>query len=125
MKIFLAEDNEDNFLIVKSNLRKLDEPVELIWAKDGQIAIDMLKEPINDIDIFLIDIEMPYLNGVEVTMFINEQDEYNGIPIIALTASVYAEMKKMYLEKGFDYILEKPFERKELLEILQRSVNLS
>lgn len=125
MKIFLAEDNEDNFLVVKSNLRKLGEPTELIWAQNGQIAIDMLKEQIDDIDIFLIDIHMPLVDGVEVAKWIREQDNYHNIPIVAITASVFAEMKKMYLEKGFDYILEKPFERKELLEVLQKNINLS
>ncbi|MDD2358417.1 MAG: response regulator [Thiovulaceae bacterium] len=121
MRIFLAEDNEDNYLVVKSNLRKLHEPVELLWAKDGQLGIDMLSQEI-DIDIFLIDIEMPRVDGLELTHWIRSQERFQNKPVIAVTASVFAEMKKMYMEKGFDYILEKPFARKDLLDMLEEVI---
>lgn len=121
MKIFLAEDNEDNYLVVKSNLKKLEMPFELLWAKDGSIAIEMLRSE-ERIDIFLVDIEMPNIDGVELTKWIRSQERFCCVPVVAITASVFAEMKKMYLEKGFDFILEKPFSRKEFLSMLQRSV---
>lgn len=121
MRIFLAEDNEDNYLVVKSNLKKVQIPIELLWAKDGQIGIDMLSHEDN-IDIFLIDIEMPRVNGIELTSWIRSQERFSKKPIIAVTASVFAEMKTMYLEKGFDYILEKPFARREFLDMLQKFV---
>ncbi|MCK9454686.1 MAG: response regulator [Sulfurimonas sp.] len=124
MRIFLAEDNEDNYLIVKSNLKKIQEPIELLWAKDGEIGIEMLKGE-DEIDLFLVDIEMPKIGGLELVEWIREQERFADKPIIAVTASVFAEMKKMYLEKGFDFILEKPFSRKELLEILQKAINIS
>ncbi len=123
MRIFLAEDNEDNYLIVKSNLKKVQEPVELLWAQDGEIGIEMLEREDN-IDIFLIDIEMPKIGGLELTNWIREQERFANKPIIAVTASVFAEMKKMYLEKGFNFILEKPFSRKELLDIIQKATDL-
>ncbi|MFA6192170.1 MAG: response regulator [Sulfurimonas sp.] len=121
MRIFLAEDNEDNYLVVKSNLKKLETPCELLWAKDGSIAIEMLGSE-DKIDIFLVDIEMPNIDGVELTKWIRSQKRFMYVPIVAITASVFAEMKKMYLDKGFDFILEKPFSRKEFLSMLQRSV---
>ena len=124
MKIFLAEDNEDNYLVVKSNLRKLKTPIELIWAQDGQIAMDMLAHE-EKIDLFLIDIEMPFINGIELTKWIREQERFAKATIIAVTASVFAEMKKMYLEKGFDFILEKPFFREDFLQMLEKNVGLS
>ena len=123
MRIFLAEDNEDNYLIIKSNLKKVQEPLELLWAKDGEIGIEILSRE-NDIDIFLVDIEMPKMGGLELAMWIREQDRFTNKPIIAVTASVFAEMKKMYLEKGFDFVLEKPFSRKEFLDILQKAMHL-
>jgi CheY-like chemotaxis protein len=123
MRIFLAEDNEDNYMIVKSNLKKLQEPLELLWAQDGEIAIEMLGNEEN-IDLFLVDIEMPKIGGLELTNWIREQERFANKPIIAVTASVFAEMKKMYLEKGFDFILEKPFSRKELLDIIQKATDL-
>lgn len=124
MRIFLAEDNEDNYLIIKSNLRKIEEPIELLWAKDGEIGIEMLQSE-DSIDLFLIDIEMPKIDGLELTSWIRKQERFCDKPIIAVTASVFAEMKKMYLEKGFNFILEKPFARKEFLQIVQQAMTKS
>lgn len=124
MKIFLAEDNEDNYLVVKSNIRKITTPVELLWAKNGKEAIEMLKEQ-EDIAIFLLDIEMPLAGGLEVAKWIREQTRFDNTPIVAVTASVFAEMKKMYLEEGFDAILEKPFSRKDFLVMLRKIGNIS
>lgn len=123
MRIFLAEDNEDNYMIVKSNLKKMQEIPELLWAQDGEIAIEMLGKEDN-IDLFLVDIEMPKIGGLELVGWIREQKRFVNKPVIAVTASVFAEMKKMYLEKGFDFILEKPFSRKDLLEIIQKAKDL-
>lgn len=122
MRIFLAEDNEDNYLIIKSNLKKLETSVELVWAQDGEIAIEILKNE-DGIDLFLIDIEMPRMGGLELIEWIREQGRFESKPAVAVTASVFAEMKKTYIEKGFDFILEKPFSRKELLEIIQKATD--
>lgn len=119
MKIFLAEDNEDNYLVVKSNLRKLKTPAELIWARDGEEAIGML-EGESEIAVFLVDIEMPKIGGLELTQWIRNQERFDKAPIIAITASVFAEMKRRYLEEGMDHILEKPFSRKDFLEMLKQ-----
>jgi CheY-like chemotaxis protein len=123
MKIFLAEDNEDNYLVVKSNLRRLLTPVELVWAKDGQEAIEMLENEAN-IDLFLVDIEMPRVGGVELAKWIRSQPRFESAPIVAITASVFAEMKERYLDQGMDHILEKPFSRKDFLSMLERTVGL-
>ena len=123
MRIFLAEDNEDNYMIVKSNLKKMQEIPELLWAQDGEIAIEMLSKE-EDIDLFLVDIEMPKMGGLELVGWIKAQERFVNKPVIAVTASVFAEMKKIYIEKGFDFILEKPFSRKDLLEIIQKAKDL-
>lgn len=122
MRIFLAEDNEDNYLVVKSNIRKLGVEVELLWEKDGQLSINMLRDE-NSIDLFLLDIEMPNVDGLELAKWIRAQKRFDATPIVAITASVFAEMKQMYLEKGFDYILEKPFTRKDFLNLMNEIIN--
>ena len=124
MKVFLAEDNEDNFLVVQSNLRRLETGVELIWAKDGEAAIAML-ENLDGIAIFLLDIEMPKINGLELARWIRKQPRFDAVPIVAITASVFAEMKERYLDEGMDYILEKPFARKDFLKLLNQVIGLN
>lgn len=114
MNIFLAEDNKDNYLVIRSNLKKVNFPVNLIWACDGEIAIEMLKG-LQVVDLFLVDIEMPKLDGIALMEWIRAQKRFELTYSIAITASVFAEMKTLYLEKGFHAILEKPFSRKEFL----------
>ena len=123
MKIFLAEDNEDNYLVVKSNLRKLKHPVELLWAKDGEEGINIL-EGQSEIAVFLVDVEMPKIGGLELAQWIRNQERFDEVPIIAITASVFAEMKKRYLEEGMDHILEKPFSRKDFLDMLKQAAGI-
>lgn len=122
MKIFLAEDNEDNYIIVKSNLKKIDSAIELVRVQNGEEAITLLAAGQLFPDLLLIDIAMPKINGLELIRWIKEQHHLREIPSIALTASVFAEMKESYKEHGFTHILEKPFTRQELLEILKKTV---
>ena len=77
MKIFLAEDNEDNFIVIQSNLKKFSQSVELIWARDGLEAQEKL-ETLFDIDLFLIDIEMPRMDGIALTGWIREQERFKN-----------------------------------------------
>jgi len=121
MNIFLAEDNEDNYLIIRSNLKKVDLPIKLQWAPDGAIAIESLQK-IKEIDLFLIDIEMPNVGGIALMEWIRAQQRFENTYSIAITASVFAEMKTLYLEKGFDAILEKPFSRQEFLDTISHLV---
>ena len=120
MLLFLAEDNEDNYLVVKSNLRKLAEPAELVWARDGAEAMEML-ESMEHVDLFLVDIAMPRVDGLELTRWIKTQERFAKTPVVAITASVFAEMKKRYLDEGMDRILEKPFSRQEFLQVLKET----
>ncbi len=117
MKVLLVEDNEDNFYIVKSNLKKV-EGIELVWAKNGLEAKNLLDEGYMP-DIILSDIGMPEMDGIALAKYIRSERKWDSIPLVAVTASVFEEMKAHYKEAGFTHILEKPFRKKELLAILK------
>lgn len=120
MTIFLAEDYDDNFFIVQSNLKKIDPSIALVREADGDKAILRLSRDDLIPDLFLIDITMPNKDGLELIAWIKSRSEFRDIPTVALTASVFAEMKESYLEHGFDHILEKPFTRGDLAKLLQK-----
>lgn len=120
MTVFLAEDHDDNFFIVQSNLKKIDPSITLVREADGDKAIIRLSQDDLIPDLFLIDITMPHKDGLELIAWIKSRPEFRDIPTVALTASVFAEMKESYLEHGFDHILEKPFTRKDLAKLLQK-----
>ncbi len=118
MKILIAEDNDDNYLVVKSNLKKLKH-IELLWVKNGIEALKKLEEGF-DVDLFLLDIQMPQMRGDELIIELKKQEKYKNIPIVVITASIFAEMKETYFDLGADEILEKPFSRSQLVEIVER-----
>lgn len=115
--ILLAEDNEENYFVVRSNLKKLDH-VTLKWCQDGVETLEALEQGLLP-DLLLIDIQMPRMDGIELVKHIRENDQWKHLPLIAVTASVFAEMKERYYEAGFDGILEKPFSRSDLLKTVE------
>ena len=120
MTVFLAEDNEESHFVVRSNLKKIDETITLIHAEDGDKAINRLSSGDLVPDIFLIDINMPNKDGLALINWIKTVPSLQNIPSVAITASVFAEMKETYVEHGFKHILEKPFTRRELAELLKK-----
>jgi len=120
LNIFLAEDNSDNYEVVKSNLKRYKQKINLIWAKDGAEAVKILNEFYYNINLFLIDIEMPNMNGIELLEWLKSKPKYVEIKKVAVTASVFASMKEEYTKAGFDLILEKPFSRRDLFAILDK-----
>ena len=109
-KILIAEDDATNYQVL---LHTLDEDnAEILWAQNGQQAVDMfIANP--DIDVILMDVRMPVMNGILATDKIKEINP--NIPIIAVTASD----KDRVGENKFDEILQKPFPRDtNLIEII-------
>lgn len=108
--ILLAEDDEISSILVKTILS--DENCTIIWAKNGKEAVDVCKEN-NKIDIILMDLKMPVLDGFEATKQIRQFNK--SIPIIALTAYAMAGDREMILDTGFTDYISKPVKREELV----------
>lgn len=120
IKILLVEDNELNQLLAVKVFRKWEKEIDI--ADNGKIAIEKITN--NDYDIILMDIQMPEMDGNEVTRFIRtKMGEKSIIPIIALTAHATAEEEKRCLQNGMNDYLSKPYDFNVLLEKLY--VNLT
>lgn len=113
--ILIVEDNELNSKL----LQRMIEPtgVTMIFAKDGKPAIEACRTN-PDIDIVLMDIQMPEMDGYEATRIIKEMKP--GLPVIAQTAYAMAEEKNKIIEAGCDDYLSKPIRQKELFHILSK-----
>ncbi|MCD4790192.1 MAG: response regulator [Bacteroidales bacterium] len=111
--ILIAEDVEDNFLLIESILSNTQ--VQILWAKDGKEAIDICKENKN-IDLILMDIRMPVINGYEATKQIKQFN--NDLPIIALTAYAIDGDSARAFEYGCDDYITKPVIKEELLSLI-------
>lgn len=111
-KILVAEDEEYNYILVKYILQK--EGIEVIRASNGQEAVDLVYNNA-DIDLVLMDIKMPVLNGLEATSLIKKFNK--SLPVVAITAYALAEDRKTCLEAGCNDFISKPITREHLLEI--------
>jgi len=112
--VLIAEDEPINFML----LRKILEitACKVIWAKNGQEAVDAVgKEPI---DLILMDIRMPVLDGIKATRIITENKP--GLPIIAVTAFNLSNEAEQCQEAGCCGFLNKPVMPKELLELIEK-----
>ncbi len=119
-KILIVEDNELNSKL----LQKMIEPTgaEVIIVKDGKPAIE---ECANNpgIDLVLMDIQMPEMDGYEATRAI--KDINPGIPVIAQTAYAMAEEREKIIGAGCDDYLPKPIRQHELFMMLGKYLGSS
>jgi|GEM_PF-1098061 len=110
--ILVAEDDEVNFFYLKA-LLKQNTSAEIIHASNGKEAIDKFKENPN-IGLVLMDIKMPVMDGLEATRQIKAINR--NIPVIAITAYAMPGDENRITEAGCDYYLNKPINKKLLLD---------
>lgn len=106
--ILLAEDDEDIVKLIKLYLE--NDSFNIYWAKDGVDAMDLFER--EKIDLALVDIMMPRMNGYELTKNIRKK---SNIPILILSAAHLDSDKILGLNLGADDYLVKPFNPLELI----------
>lgn len=120
--ILVVEDNSMNQMVIKMITKKwLNTTV--IYANNGQEGLDAFKT--NAIDLVLMDLQMPVMDGYEATIAIRNgevgQDNAN-IPIIALTADVMESTKSRVAEIGMNHYLTKPINKETLFQVIKNLV---
>jgi CheY-like chemotaxis protein/anti-sigma regulatory factor (Ser/Thr protein kinase) len=120
LKVLLAEDNDINVEVAKRMIELLGCVVDV--AANGKEAIEMCEQ--TEYRMILMDVQMPEMDGLVATREIRrrEQDAGGHIPIIALTATAFAEDKKACEDAGMDSFLSKPFKREDLERALKQFV---
>jgi two-component system, sensor histidine kinase len=117
--VLLVEDNEVNRLIGSEMLRSFGLDVKL--ANDGQQALQVLEQ--HRVDLVLMDIGMPVLDGHEATRRLREREQrlkLPRVPVVALTAYAFESDAAKALDAGMDAHLAKPYSREQLKELVQR-----
>ncbi|AGH43943.1 ATP-binding protein [Paraglaciecola psychrophila] len=111
-RILVVDDNKINLEVAKGMLSSL--PIEIEQAMDGQEALDILQQSIQQNRVFhciLMDCQMPVLNGYDTSHQIRmgiPGDQYSTIPIIAMTANAMLGEREKCLEAGMDDFTIKP-----------------
>ena len=117
--VLAVDDDMINLKLLKSMLLKTGSVKEVIEAKNGSDAIGVLKSR-DDIDLILLDIIMPIMNGIEVLKVVRADDSLRQLPIIVLTTD---ETKKAEaLDHGANGFLTKPIRNDELIKQISRMI---
>lgn len=116
-KVLIAEDDHSNFFFIKELLRKTG--IDILWSKDGEETMQVFREH-EDIDLVLMDVRMPLIDGYECTRMIKE--ERASLPVIAQTAYAMAGEDLLSREAGCDEYICKPIKVKELFETMSKYI---
>jgi PAS domain S-box-containing protein len=115
--ILVAEDEEINYFYIEALFEKnKDLKVHLLHAKNGQEAVDICLSN-GAVDLVLMDIKMPVMNGLDATAKI--KSALPGLPIIAQTAYSTDSDRELALQHGCDDFISKPIDKDKLFELVQ------
>ncbi|MBF0187645.1 MAG: response regulator [Magnetococcales bacterium] len=118
MSILLADDSEDNRLLIKAYLKKT--PFRVTTVEDGLQALDRFKQ--GGFDLVLMDVQMPEMDGYEATKGIRAWEKSQLLPptpVLALTASAMKYDINKTREAGCNLHLSKPIRKKILIDALE------
>jgi two-component system cell cycle response regulator DivK len=113
--ILIVEDNEKNMKLVRDVLQvKGYATLEAATAEDG-IKLAIEHKP----DLILMDIHLPGMNGIEALGVLRADPATASIPVIAVTASVMQQDRKLITDAGFEAYVGKPINLKEFLDAVR------
>lgn len=120
LRVLLAEDDEVNQIVTARMLREAGHIVEI--TNNGMEALHVISK--EDIDVVLMDIQMPGMDGLEAVRRIRTGEKGTGkrLPIIAFTAYALQGDREKYLAAGMDDYIPKPVQINDLLKTLERTV---
>lgn len=116
-KILVAEDTTSSFLYIQEVLRKTN--AEVIWSKNGVETMEQFSS--NKFDLVLMDIQLPKIDGYEVSLKMKQHNP--DIPIIIQTALGNYTQQKEHLKYGFDAFIAKPYTQSELLRVISQNLS--
>jgi PAS domain S-box-containing protein len=120
-RILVAEDNDANLAMLLEMLSVHGHTV--LVARNGQEAVELAK--LEELDLILMDIRMPVMDGLEAARQIRGMPKHSGVPIIAVTASTGTSAAERQILAGCDEHLPKPIQTKQLFDVLARHLNRS
>ncbi|UBM23505.1 response regulator [Pseudomonas sp. p1(2021b)] len=115
-KILLVDDDVRNIFALTSALEHKGALVEI--GRNGREAIERLEQH-EDIDLVLMDVMMPEMDGYEATRLIRQQSRWRKLPIIAVTAKAMKDDQQRCLQAGANDYLAKPIELERLFSLIR------
>ncbi|MBW4632155.1 MAG: HAMP domain-containing protein [Iphinoe sp. HA4291-MV1] len=115
-KVLIIDDDVRNIFALTSMLERYQ--MQVLYAENGRDGIEVLQNT-PDIDVVLMDVMMPELDGYETTHLIRQNDQFKSLPIIALTAKAMQGDREKCIEAGASDYIAKPVDIEQLLSLLR------
>ncbi|MGB3468831.1 MAG: response regulator, partial [Cyclobacteriaceae bacterium] len=118
IKALIVDDNKMNRIILEKFLTRWGMSYDSV--EDGIKALELMKD--NEYGIVLLDIQMPVMDGFEVARNIRQMkgSDSHNMPVIALSADVFANVYNKLIDSGMDDFVSKPIDPNELLEVIYK-----
>jgi len=115
-RILLAEDNEINQQVAIELLES--EGFQVTLAENGEEAVKAVKNTTDQFDLVLMDLQMPVMDGYQATSTIRKNQNFDDLPILAMTADAMTGVRDKVVESGMNDYITKPIDLKVLFEAL-------
>ncbi|WP_022852112.1 ATP-binding protein [Limisalsivibrio acetivorans] len=112
--VLVVDDSEYNRILLKGYLRNTN--IEVLEAANGKEALRVLEN--SSVDLVLLDIRMPVMDGYQTTAAIRRDERLRGIPVVIVTASVMKGAERKAEDIGCDGYLRKPLNKRDVLETI-------
>lgn len=116
-KVLIADDDMRNVFALSTSLQNYDMKIEI--ANNGKEAIDILRNPDHGVDIVLMDIMMPEMDGYEAIRIIREELKYKNLPVLAVTAKAMKGDREKSIQIGANDYVSKPIDIDKLTSLMQ------
>ena len=115
-KVLIVDDDVRNIFALTSLLERYQ--MQVLYAENGKDGIDVLQNH-PDLNVVLMDVMMPEMDGYETTRLIRTSDQFKSLPIIALTAKAMQGDREKCIEAGASDYITKPVDTEQLLSLLR------
>ena len=121
MRVLVVDDESDLRMLMRIHLERAGHSV--VEAVDGEAALRYLTGADADVDLVLLDVRMPRVDGWQVLAQLNEAGRLEDLPVIVVSAYADPGLRQRTLDLGGRAYLSKPFGRPELLELIDEVVS--
>jgi len=122
-KLLIVDDESHIRMLIEQTLEDLeDEGVELLFAENGQQALELIQK--EEPNLVFLDVMMPKMNGMEVCQKVKKELNLSNVYIILLTAKGQEVDRQKGLEMGADRYMTKPFDPDEMLSIAEEILSI-
>ncbi len=118
VRVLVVDDSEINRDVAQRILARQGALVAL--AVDGQDALDWLQAHPDEVDLVLMDVQMPVMDGIEATRRLRLLPQFDDLPVVALTAGAFKSQRDEALAAGMSHFISKPFDVPMTIALIDR-----